>query len=276
LISEKQANLTKELNMSVSAAGNFCPDTRMVISDFAIETPKDFACLARVSRAWSAACRSLRFQDRNPRHFEEVACPRPTSIPKQIYFTKLNRFFQEGLSLTGHYVHVSWAVAFSGRDILRAVKELKSGLGHTPKQGYSLLTEIRTNHLSRECYCSRVDSLTYPSGFAASKSAKRDYSREGQRAAKTAIAPLDYFKFMSTIAPMRSPDHGFDEHFNKLYWTMYAHRKAVHPEDPQLSNLRFGELAFYDEEGCTSTGDEKAAAVFEVFFKGCFQDSLGR
>ncbi len=68
-------------------------DTIPVVFNFAIETPKEFACLARVSRSWNTLCRDPLFKDKSPQHYEVEKHPRLARITKQLYFEQLNEFF---------------------------------------------------------------------------------------------------------------------------------------------------------------------------------------
>lgn len=261
------------------------PDTGLIVCNFAIETPKEFACLARVSRCWNTICRDPLFQDRSPRHYEVEKCRRPASIPKQLYFEKLNKFFSWGACTWASKRNYSWDIRFSGKDILRFVKELAYNQGHTPKERYFLATHnVKDYYDPAHNVSTPVYSITYPPPGVVSDNVFRPAHAAHERrfgcdapVTKTpdlAITPLKYFRTMSTFRAERDYSQSYPELFTQLYNAMYENRKTAFPEDPQLQTPRFGELAFYDEGGCTSTGAEKAAAVFQVFFRGNF--NMGR
>lgn len=217
--------------MSIQTLGK---DLHIMLFTLSIDSDKDYKTVRRVSKEWKEIFdRSLReiLKGFN----KPLDCKR--GDPE--YFYKLYHcIFKNGMYFGRRGVY---NVLFY-KDLFRFGKELERGEGHTPKTGYFLYTH------SCKGYGEEMDGENPI--FASEDST-------------VAITPLNYFRQMENL-PGAGGVPGPKAEYQKIYYALFDNRQKANPNDDQLKNPYFGEFAFYDCEGCTSTSAEKATVIFNL------------
>lgn len=208
-------------------------DIHQLIFTMAFERPNDYKAIRFVCKEWKeVADKTIQVV------LKEFKKPADCTKGDIEYFMKL----YECLSKDGMYFgrRGVYNVLFY-RDLLRFGKELERGEGHISKTGYFLYTHS----------CKGYEEMDGEKPIFASEDST------------VAITPLNYFRQMENL-PGAGSVPGPKAEYQRIYYALFDNRQKANPHDDQLKNPCFGEFAFYDCEGCTSTSAEKAAVIFKL------------
>lgn len=216
--------------MSLQSLGK---DLQILLFTLSIDCGKDYKAVRQVSKDWKAIF---------DRSLEEILKglnkPADCKNGDSEYFYKLYHYiFKDGIYFGRRGVH---NVLFY-KDLFRFGRDLEKGEGHTPKTHYFLYTHSRK-------------------GYEEMDGEEPIYVSEDP---KVAITPLNYFRQMENLCGAGGVA-GPKAEYQSIYYAMFDNRQKANPNDDQLKNSCFGEFAFYDCEGCTSSSAEKAAVIFKT------------